>query len=275
VPPDFPAGFIGRDHRAATDLGAQGVVGRLCLPRRAMDRVDESAARDGETEAIAEQRHEPAKGEPVLLIEEHGQRDRLRAELHRSGAEGIGGLQRMAPLHATVTLPALADGDPKLVDHGALHRQVFLVLRDHALSPDGATTVRALRGQPRGVRHIHARRRPSMCLPAVGGARFASRPSGILFGQPTRERRGLAIRPAPRHLEFLLQPLVLTPETIAFDLRPLQILAESFDFPRLIIDDLSGVRRWRIRRAPRHDMLMPDSRAQYKKEMRISRELTR
>jgi len=275
VPPDFPAGFIGRDHRAATDLGAQGVVGRLCLPRRAMDRVDESAARDGEPEAVPQQRHNLAEGEPELFVEDHRERDGLRAELHGGGPQRRGGLQWVPSLDASPALRAVANGHAKLVDHGALHRQVFLVLRDHALSPDGATTVRALRGQPRGVRHIHARRRPSMCLPAVGGARFASRPSGILFGQPTRERRGLAIRPAPRHLEFLLQPLVLTPETIAFDLRPLQILAESFDFPRLIIDDLSGVRRWRIRRAPRHDMLMPDSRAQYKKEMRISRELTR
>jgi hypothetical protein len=42
----------------------------------------------------------------------------------------------------------------------------------------------------------------------------------------------------------------------------------------LIINDPSRVRRWRVRR-PRHDMLMPDSRAQYKREMRISGELTR
>jgi len=96
----------------------------------------------------------------------------------------------------------------------------------------------------------------------------------MLFRQPARKRRGLTIGPATRHLEFLFQSLVFAAQPIALDLRALQILAESFDFPRLIINDPSRVRRWRVRR-PRHDMLMPDSRAQYKREMRISGELTR
>ena len=56
VAADFPAGFIGRDDRTAAHLRAQRLVGRLRLARRAMDRVDQPAARDGEPEAIAQQR---------------------------------------------------------------------------------------------------------------------------------------------------------------------------------------------------------------------------
>jgi hypothetical protein len=181
----------------------------------------------------------------------------------------------MPALHAAVTLPALADGDAKLVHDRALHRQIFVILRDDAAVPDRAATVRTLRGQWRVVRHVHARRRTPMRLPAIGGAGFAAWTLGMLLGQAARKRRRLAIGAPTCHLEFFFQPLVLATEPSAFDLRALQILAESFDFPRLIIDDPSGVRRWRIGRAPRHDMLMPDSRAQYKREMRISGELTR
>ena len=38
----------------------------------------------------------------------------------------------MPPLHAAVTLLALADDHPKLVDDRALHRKIFLILRDDA-----------------------------------------------------------------------------------------------------------------------------------------------
>ena len=76
-----------------------------------------------------------------MLIEDHRERDRLRAELHGRGAERIGGLLRMPPLHAPVTVSTLADHDTKVVHHGTLHRQVFLILRDHALRPHGAAAV--------------------------------------------------------------------------------------------------------------------------------------
>ena len=103
--------------------------------------------------------HDPAEGEAALFIEDHGERDGLRAELHGRGAERIGGLQRMPALHAAVTLPALADRDTKFMHDGALHRQVFLVLRDDAAAPHGSAAVRTLRGQRRVVGHVDARRR--------------------------------------------------------------------------------------------------------------------
>ena len=181
----------------------------------------------------------------------------------------------MPPLHAPVTVSTLADHDTTFVHHGTLHREVFLILRDHALRPHGPAAVRTPRGQRRVMRGIDLTRPRAMRLPAIGGARFAPRPLGLGFRQATRERRRLTIRAPTRHLEFLSQPLVVAAQPLAFVLRPHQILAEAFDLACLIVDDLLGVsRRRRILRAPRHPSGMPDSRAEYKKEMRI-RALTR
>lgn len=239
-----------------------------------MDGVDEPAAGHRQAEAIPQQLDDPAEGEPTLLIEDDRERDSLRPELDGGGAERVGGLQRMAPLHAAVPVPALANRDPEFVDHRALHGQILLVLRDDAATLDRAAAVGTRRRQRCVVGHVHARRRTSMALSAIGTAGLSSRLLGVLFRQAPRKRRRLASRSTPRHLELFLQSLILAAQPIALDLRALQILAESFDFPRLIINDLSRVRR-RVRRAPRHDMLMPDSGAQYKREMRINGELTR
>ena len=66
-PPDFPAGFVGRDDGTAADLRAQRVVGGVRLARRAMHRVDEPAPRDGQPEAVAQQVPDLAEGEAQLL----------------------------------------------------------------------------------------------------------------------------------------------------------------------------------------------------------------
>jgi hypothetical protein len=66
--------------------------------------------------------------------------------------------------------------------------------------------------------------------------------------RPARERRGLAIDGATRGVELLLQALVFAPQPGAFGLRAAQILAQPFDFARLLIDDLLRIARRRIRR---------------------------
>lgn len=262
--PDFPAGFIGRDHGAAPDLCAERRVGRLRLVRRAMDRVHQAAARDGEAEAIAEQGCDPAEGEAALFVEDHGEGDGLRAQLHGGRAERIGGLQRMTALHAPPTVPALADRDPKLVDDGALHGQVFLVLRHDAALRHRAAAVRTVRGHRRVVRDIDARGRRTMRVPPIRETRFAAGPLGLLLRQPARKRRGLTSGSAARHLELFFQPLVLAPQPVTLDLRALQILAQPIDLPRLIVDDLVRLSGRRILRASRHAPLMPKPREKYK-----------
>ena len=123
--------------------------------------------------------------------------------------------------------------------------------------------------------HIDPQRRAPMRVTPVPRTRFAARSLGVLLRPPARERRGLAGRPSTRHLELFFQPLVLAPQSIALDLRAPQVLFESFDPLRLVLDDLLRITRRRIFRAPRHGIVMPDSRGQYKREMRISRALTR
>ena len=104
-----------------------------------------------------------------------------------------------------------------------------------------------------------------MGLPAVGATGLPSRPLRVRLRPATRERRGLAIRATPRHLEFFAQAFVFAAQPLAFVLRPHQILAQSVDLSRLIVDDLLGVtRRRRVRRAPRHAPVMPNPRKKYK-----------
>lgn len=261
---DFPAGFIGRDDRTAAHGGAERLVRGLRLPRRAMDGVHQAAARDGEPETVAEQVADAPEGEAALFVEDHRQGDGLWPELHGRGAQRIRRLQRMPSLDPAATPRAVAHRDPKLVDDGALHGQIFLVLRDDAAVTDGPTAVRAVCGQRCLMGDIDASRRWTMGLAPVGGARLAPRPLRILLRQPARKRGRLPIRPAARHVEFFFQPLVLAPQPVTLDLRAQEIFTELFDLPRLIIDDLPGVGRRRVLRAPRHAPVMPDSCAQYK-----------
>jgi len=220
VAADLPAGFIGRDSGTRAHLCAQRLVRRLRLARRAMHRVDEAPARHRQAKAIVQQRREAAEGEPALFIEDHRERDGLRAELHSGSAERSGGLQRMPPLHAPMTVSALADRNTKFVDHGPLRWQVFLILRNHAPPPHGAAAVRTVRGQRGLVHGIDLMRPRAMRLPTIGGARFASRSFGMRLRQAARKGRRLPVRAAPCHLQFLAQALVLAAQPIAFVLRP-------------------------------------------------------
>jgi hypothetical protein len=67
-----------------------------------MPGVDQPASGHREADAILEQRRDPAERKAALCVEDHGQRDRLRTELHGGGAEGISGLPRVPALHAAV-----------------------------------------------------------------------------------------------------------------------------------------------------------------------------
>ena len=115
---DAPARFIDGHHRTAADLGAQRGIGGLRPPRRAVHRLHHAAARDRQPEPVAQQGGNLAVGQAVALIEQHGERHGLRAEVHRGGAERVGGLQRMTALHAPAAVRALAD----LNAEGAHHR---------------------------------------------------------------------------------------------------------------------------------------------------------
>jgi hypothetical protein len=90
----------------------------------------------------------------------------------------------------------------------------------------------------------------------------------MFLREAARERRGLAIGPATRHLEFFFQPLVLAPQPVALDLGATHVLAKPIILAPQILDDLLRItRRRRTLRALRHATVMPDSRMQYKSKV--------
>ena len=58
-----------------------------------MHGMDQAPAGHGQAEAFVEQCRDAAEREPTLFIEDDGEGDGLRAQLHRGSAERIGGLQ--------------------------------------------------------------------------------------------------------------------------------------------------------------------------------------
>ena len=165
----------------------------------------------------------------------------------------------MPALHTAVTVSALADGDAEFVHDGTLHRKVFLILRDDAPSGHDPAAIRTARRQRRVVRQVDAGRRPAMRTTAIGQPRLAARSLGIRLRQAPRERCRLTGGAPPRHLEFLFQPLVFAPQSIALDLRSEQILTETFILaPQVLHRGRVARRRRRIGDASRHERVMPE-----------------
>ncbi len=269
---DFPAGFIGGHDRTAANPLAQRGIGRARLPGGSVHRVHQSTARDRQTVLLLEQRGDLPEREPELLIEDDGERDRLRAELRARRAQRVRGLQRMAPLHPALAHATLADLDAKRPDDDARHRQCFLILHRHARLADRPTTVRTVVGQRRVVGLIDPARSAATSLASVLGASFATRPAGMRR-DPFRERSRVPMRRAPSLVQLPLQPLdcstqslALTPELlvlalqlitlasqpIALALGPLRAFAPLVDLPRALIV------------GTRHTEVMPEARTKYR-----------
>jgi hypothetical protein len=80
----------------------------------------------------------------------------------------------------------------------------------------------------------------------------------------------LTIDRAPRRLKLVFQFFVFTTESLALRFRPPQVLTQPVDFAALLIDHLLGITSWSLVVALRHTPVMPNSRALYKREMRVS-----
>jgi len=264
------AGFVRRHDRTAAHRGTQRVVGRLCLPCGAGDGVDHSARRDRQAEPLAPQARDLRVGQTEILVEDDGERDRLRPELHGGRAQRIGRLQRMPALHAALTRPTVSDRDAEAPHDRPLHRQLFLILRRDPVCAHRAPASGALRRQRCVVRLIDVARYTPVAVPPVRRTRPATGDPGLGDSGPPRERRGLPIHRASRRLEILFQFLVFTPQPLPLGLRPPQILAQALDLPTLLVDDYLRVRRRGAGVALRHAPVMPDSRAPYKRKMRTS-----
>ena len=171
----------------------------------------------------------------------------------------------MAALHAPVALWALANVDVKRPDDRALDRQLFLILGRDTHAPQCALTPRTARRQGRLADHIDVRRRLPLRERTIGAPGFSTRSTRLCDACAAGNRRGLPRDRAPRGLELLFQLLVFAAQPLALRFRTTQILAQAFDFPCLVFDDLLRITR-RIGRAARHAVVMPETRSKYKRE---------
>ena len=270
-----PAGFIGGDHRTAAHHRTERGIGGVRVSRGAMHRVDQSAARDPQTEAVAQQRRDLAVGQPEPFIQEDGQGDGVRPELHGSRAERIGGLQRMPALHAAPTLRALPDVDREAAHDRPLGRQLLVILRRHADPLHRRGAVRTRGGQRRRVGLVDVRRGATLATRAIGGAGLPARPLRRRDAGASRERRRLPIHGPARRFEFVFQLLVLASQPLAFGFRPPQVCFELHNATPLLVDDRLGILRGPVLVALRHTTVMPDRRSKYKLRNAGQHSLTR
>ena len=157
MPIDFPAGFVGGDDRTAANGLTQRGIGRLGLPRRAVQGARDGTGRHREADALAQEPGDLAMRQPELLVEDHHEGDGLRPELHGGGPQRVGGLQRMAALHPASTHRAASDPDIKAAHDRVHDRQLFLILRCHAGRRHGAGAVGTRRRHRNGDSpHRHA-----------------------------------------------------------------------------------------------------------------------
>ena len=261
---DAPARLVHRDDRTAAHGGGQMIVGRLGDAGGALHRLHQAAARHREAEAVAQQRRDFARGQAAPFVEQHGEGDRVWAELHGGGAERIRGLQGMAALQAPLALRAATDVHVKGADDRPLRRQVFLILPRDTLGAHRARALRADRGQRRLVGLVDPRRRPAGGAHAIRRARLAAGPSRLRDPRAARKGRGLAIHRSPSGIELVFQLLVFAPQPLALRFRSPKIFTEPFDFACLIFDDLLRVTGTIIRSAIRHADVMPEPRLKYK-----------
>jgi hypothetical protein len=230
-------------------------------------RVDEPPARDVQAEAVAQQGGDLAVGQAIPLVEEHREGHGARPELRGRRAERLGGLERVAALHAPAAGRALADGHLKRSDDGPLDRQLFLVLRRHAHQAHGPLAVRARRRQRRRIGGVDVPRRLTMPAAAIGRAGPTARPPRAADPRPPRERRRLPIHGTPRRFELVFQLGVFAPEPLPLRFRAAQVLAQPLVVPAQFVNDLLRIPRRRRLLGRRHAEVMPNPRSPYKYEI--------
>jgi hypothetical protein len=288
MPANFPAGFIGADHRTAADGVTQAGVGRPGLSGRAMQRVHQPAGGDVQTEAVVEQGADFAQRQTELFIEDRGDRDRLGPELRRRGAERVRCLQSMAALHPPVARGAVADRDRERPHDRLNARQVLLILHRVAGQADGPAAMRAGGGQRRLVGLVDARGNRAMRPTPIREASPPTGPPRPTPGQAARERRGLTMGGPSRRIQFVFEPLDLLAQRVPFATVPIArmsgsvlVATEAFDFALLPRDLLLlplelGDQFLARRRAPprSHAAVIASCGAKYKRKLTSSRPLS-
>jgi len=112
------------------------------------------------------------------------QREGLGPDLRGRRAQRVGGLQRMAALHAEPARTALSHVDVELADDRPHRREVFLELYRHAAPTHGAATTGALRRQRRPEPLVHLSRGLAMRGAPIRRTRLPARTFGRRVGGP-------------------------------------------------------------------------------------------
>ena len=272
VPIDFPAGFVGGDDGTAANGRTQRGIGRLGLPRRAVQGARDGTGRHREAEALVQKPGDLAMRQPELLVEDHHEGDGLRPELHGGGPQRVGGLQRMAALHPASTHRAAADPDSKAAYDRVHDRQLFLILRGHAGRRHGAGAVGTRRRHRNGDYLIDARRWRSVTVAPMPGPASAPAAPRRRRRRALREGGGLAFACPTRQVEFVLQPVVLAAQPVALALQPGTLVFQpgTLAFCPLQVSPQPIVSSFKLTDGVgsiRHIEVMPDSAKLYKSRM--------
>ena len=142
-------------------------------------------------------------------------------------------------------------------------------LRGDVRFRDGLATRGTRIGQRHVVGFVDDGGDGTLAATAILGARFATGPPGPSRGRALRKRRRLPGARAPRRLQLVLQPRILS-----FEPGPLALAARAFRFrsrqflaqpPILAAQLLDSLARFSIARA-RHAPVMPDFAKKYKSD---------
>src|SRR6266851_3160797 len=151
---------------------------RLRLPRHALNGAADSTPAHLQMETLFQNRRRVSVGQTLCFVHEHSPGQGFRPHLHRRCPDGIGGLQRMAPLHPLAALDTSANRNIKPPDPGAAH-DFFLILCFDPLYRQRAAALGTLLGNGNGDRFVDMIRDRSTVVLAVGFPALASRRSRV------------------------------------------------------------------------------------------------
>ncbi len=197
-------------------------------------------------ETLFQNRRRVSVGQTLCFVHEHSQGQGFRPHLHRRCPDGIGGLQRMAPLHPLAALDTSANRNIKPPDPGAAH-DFFLILCFDPLYRQRAAALGTLLGNGNGDRFVDMIRDRSTVVLAVGFPALASRRSRVALTLTPRKWGRLTPGGTLRRFQFLLQAPNLFAQSCVLIFRALfflQCLIESFLGPAQFLHQLPNPANW-------------------------------
>jgi hypothetical protein len=133
----------------------------------------------------------------------------------------------MPALHALAARRTRPDVDTEFADHGPDHRQIFLVLRDHARALHVAATRGTRVGQRRLVRLVDPPGHEPRAMAPVAHTDTSAGPTPGALSMGFREGGGLPEAGPTRSVELILESLVAPLQSLPLALRTRQRIATA------------------------------------------------